>query len=110
MTQAHLLADLTDDVVVLAFAASVAFIAVYTVLAAWWRSEIGRALVALDAGLVLTLAPAVLHRLFGLSIFYTLGFAWYYLISLSFVAGATIWRTVIVIKTQVRGRRDDPVP
>lgn len=104
MTQEHLITDLINDMVVLAFAASVLFIVVYTVLAPWWRSEIGRALIAMDTGLALALAPAVLHRLLGVSLAASLGFGWYYLGSLALVAGATLWRTWIIIKTQWRGR------
>jgi hypothetical protein len=106
VTQAQLLADLTHDVVVVAFFASVAFVATYTALARWWKSEIGRALVMLDSGLALALAPAVLHRAFGLALSESLGFAWYYFGSLTVVALAIIWRTVIVAKTQWRGRRN----
>lgn len=103
MTQAQLVMELTNDAVIASFAASVLFVATYTALARWWRSEVGRALVALDTGLALTLAPLVLHRLSGLNVS-SLGFAWYYFGSLTLVAGATLWRTVIVVRTQWRDR------
>jgi hypothetical protein len=95
--------------VLVAFIASAAFIVLYTTLAPWWRSSIGRALVMLDAGLALTLAPAVLHRFFGLALAESLLFAWYFLITLTVVAGAVVWRTVIMVREQLaersRGRR-----
>lgn len=105
MGQAQLVADLTNDVVMLAFAASVLFIVVYSALAPWWRSEIGRALIVMDAGLALVLGPSVLHRLFGLTLVTSIGFAWYYLASIAIVAGSTFWRTYLIAKTQWRHRR-----
>lgn len=105
MTQGQLLADLTNDVVLVAFVASVLFIAAYTGLARWWRSDIGRALVMLDTGLALVLAPSVLHLL-GLTLTDSTGFAYYYLASLALVAGSTLWRTWIVVRVQLQARRD----
>ena len=107
MTQVQLLADLSNDVVFFACAASVAFLVVYIVLARGWQSEIGRALITLDAGLTLALGPSVLHRLFGLTLT-SIGFAWYYVASIALVGGATWWRTWFVIKVQWRQRRDAP--
>jgi MFS family permease len=110
VTQAQLVADLTDDVVMIAFAASVLFIAAYTVLASWWTSPIGRALVMLDAGLALVLGPLVLHRLAGLTLVSSIGYAWYDLVSLALVAGATLWRTVIVVRVQLQARKPQREP
>jgi ABC-type branched-subunit amino acid transport system permease subunit len=104
VTQAQLIADATQDVVLAAFIASLAFIAVYTVMAPWWRSPIGRALIMLDASLALTLAPSSLHQVTGITITASLGFAWYYLVSLTMVAASTIWRTWIIYRAQ-RPRR-----
>jgi hypothetical protein len=105
VTQAQLVADLTSDVVMAAFAASVLFIVTYTALAPWWRSQIGRSLIVLDTGLALVLAPSVLHRLLGVTLTTSLGFAWYYLASLALVAGSTLWRTWIVARVQWKARR-----
>ena len=111
MTQARLLADLTDDMVMVAFFASVLFVVAYTALASWWKSPIGRALVMMDTGLALVLAPLVLHRLLGLTLLTSISYAWYYLLSLSLVAGATLWRTVIIVRVQLRARKEPgPAP
>ena len=107
MTQVQLVTDLGNDVVFFACAASVAFLVVYVLLARGNRSEIGRALLTLDAGLTLALGPSVLHRLTGLSLT-SLGFSWYFVASIAIVGGATWWRTWFVIKTQWRQRRDPP--
>lgn len=107
MTQAQLVMDLGNDVVFFAWTGSVAFLLVYLLLARGWHTEIGRALITLDAGLTLSLGPSVVHRLFGLSLA-SIGFAWYFVASIALVGVATWWRTWFVIKVQWRGRRKPP--
>ncbi len=107
MTQVQLVTDLSNDVVFAALAGSVAFLAVYVLLARGYRSEIGRALIVMDAGLTLALGPSVLHRLFGLTLT-SIGFAWYYVASIALVGAATWWRTWFVVKVQWRQRREPP--
>jgi hypothetical protein len=102
MTQAQLLADLGNDVVFFACAGSLAFLAVYILLARGYRTEIGRALIIMDAGLALALGPSVLHRLTGLSLT-SVAFAWYFVASIALVGLATWWRTWFVIKVQAAG-------
>jgi hypothetical protein len=102
MSQVQLLTDLSNDAVFFACAGSVAFLAVYLLLARGWRTEIGRALIMLDAGLTLALGPSVIHRLAGLSLA-SLDFAWYYVASITLVGAATWWRTWFVVKVQARG-------
>lgn len=104
MTQVHFIAAATRDMVVAAFFASLVFIAAYSALASWWRSSIGRALVAMDGSLALTLAPLAAHQVFGLTTTASAGFAWYYLVSISLVAASTLWRTWIIYRAQ-RPRR-----
>lgn len=102
MTQVQFLTDAGNDAVFFACAGSVAFLAVYLLLARGWRTEIGRALIMLDAGLTLALGPSVLHRLTGLSLS-SLAFAWYYVASITLVGAATWWRTWFVIRVQAEG-------
>jgi hypothetical protein len=104
MSQLQLLSDLGDDAVFFACAGSVAFLMVYVLLARGYRSEIGRALITLDAGLTMALGPSVLHRLAGLSLA-SLWFSWYYVVSIAIVGVATWWRVWFVIKIQWRGRQ-----
>lgn len=104
MTQVQLLADLGNDVVFFACAASVAFLLVYLLLARGYRTEIGRALITLDTGLTLALGPSVIHRLTGLSLAST-AYAWYFVASIALVGVATWWRVWFVIKVQWRARR-----
>jgi hypothetical protein len=99
VTQARLLSDLAQAAVLAAFLAALLFIGVYSAVAPWWRSAIGRALVIMDAGIAMTLLPLVLHVVFGLaevSVFY----AWFEIGALALVAGSTLWRTWIVVRVQ----------
>lgn len=107
MSQVQLLADLSNDVVFFACAGSIAFLLAYILLARGYRTEIGRALIVMDAGLTLALGPSVLHRLTGLSLT-SMSFAWYFVASIALVGAATWWRTWFVIKVQWRQRRTPP--
>src|SRR5258708_17434191 len=104
MTQARLAAELTNDAVVYALAASVAFLLFAALLdPKLFRTPIGRSLITLDAGLVLLYVPSVLHRFAGLQIT-QIGFAWFYL-GVVVVVGTSVWlRTWIMIRVQRRGR------
>jgi hypothetical protein len=102
VTQAQFVMDLGNDVVLFAWAGSVAFLVVYPLLARGWRTGIGRALLRLDAGLTLALGPSVLHRLFGFSL-ESLIFSWYFVASIALVGFATWERVWFVIKEQARG-------
>jgi len=100
----QLAADLANDAVVAACAGSVAFLVAYVLLARGHRSEIGRALITMDAGLILALAPSVAARLFGFTLVQSAGYAWYYVGSLAVITTATWWRAWLVVKVQWRGR------
>jgi len=75
-------------------------------LARGWRTEIGRSLITLDAGLTPGAAPSVLHGCSG-SRWPSIGFAWYFVASIAIVGAAT-WGDLVVIKIQWRGRRKPP--
>lgn len=105
MTQARIASELTNDAVLYSLATSVAFLVFVLVLdPKLLRTPIGRSLITLDAGLILLYMPSVLHRLAGLNIT-NVAFAWYFLATILLVGTATLWRTVIMIKAQLRGRR-----
>lgn len=104
MSQLALLGQLISDAALAAFTSAVVFVATYSVLAPWWRSPIGRAMVTLDTAIAVTLAPSILHRFFGVAIA-SIGFMWLLFACLCVVAGATLWRTWILAREQIRGRR-----
>ena len=105
MTQARIAAELTNDAVVYALAASLAFLAFVAILdPRLWRTPIGRSLIILDAGLLELYVPSVLHRFFGLQVTQA-AFAWYYLATVLQVGTAVWWRTLILIWAQLRGKK-----
>jgi hypothetical protein len=106
VTQAQIAAELTTDAILYSGAASAAFLAFAVILnPRLWRTPIGRSLIMLDAGLLALYAPSVLHRFAGLSIT-NAAFAWYYLATLLTVGTAIWWRTLIMIRAQLKGRND----
>ena len=92
---------------IVTFCTSIAFIAIYTLLAPWWQSMIGRSIVALDAALSLTLLPSVIHHLFGATSAESTFFAWFTLTAFAMVPCVIVWRAVILIRIQLRGKPDE---
>ena len=100
----RLAAELTNDAVLYALAASLAFLLAVAVLdPKLRRSPIGQSLIVLDLGLAALYIPSVLHRFFGLPVT-SVGYAWYILATVLVIGTATWWRTVIMIMAQRRGR------
>jgi hypothetical protein len=99
---------LTDDAVLYALGASLSFLAFAALLdPRLFRTPIGQSLVTLDTGLVLLYVPAVLHRFAGLSLAGA-AFSWYYLVTIVLVGSAVLWRTVIMVRAQWKGRKPPP--
>ena len=80
-----------------AFWAALIFISTYTVLAPWWRTSIGRTIVAMDAGIMLTLLPAVLHLYLGVSEG-SPSYAWFTLCAFLLVPSSILWRTWVMVR------------
>jgi hypothetical protein len=99
-----LAATLTNDAILYALAASLAFLVLAALLdPKLFGTPIGRSLITLDAGLVLLYVPSVLHRFFGLGLS-NAGFAWYYFCTVMLVGSAVAWRTAILARAQWRGQ------
>jgi hypothetical protein len=96
---------LADAVVLFAFISSVLFIAGYTLLAKWWRSDIGWARVSLDFGLAMALSPSVLHMTFGVRVEDSVGFAWYTIGAIAFVGLVSLWNLALVATVQLKRQR-----
>jgi hypothetical protein len=60
-----MLSDLATVAVTAAFAAPLLLTAVYSLIAPWWRSQVGRALVTVKVAISLALLPPFLHRITG---------------------------------------------
>jgi hypothetical protein len=98
----RLAATLTNDAILYALAASLAFLVFAALLdPRLFKTPIGRSLITLDTGLVLLYVPSVLHRFFGLNLS-SIGFAYYYLATLVLVGSAVAWRTIILVRAQWR--------
>jgi hypothetical protein len=87
-------------VTIVAFCTTVGFIVLYSVVARWWESALGRCIVALDGSVALTLLPSVLHHAFGWSTIGTPFFAWFSLVSFSAVPLVVAWRGWILLRIQ----------
>jgi hypothetical protein len=108
VSYAALAAQLTNDAVIYAAAASAGFLVFMIALdPKLLRTPIGKTLGLLDAGLLALYVPAILHRFFGLQIT-QVGFAWYYLGTLLLVGTAVWWRTIILICAQLHGKTGRP--
>jgi hypothetical protein len=60
------LVQIGDDVLIrAAFYSALGFVVLYSTMAPWWRSPMGRMIVALDFAIVLTLLPDILMQDFG---------------------------------------------
>jgi hypothetical protein len=106
MSQSGFLADAATWVVQCAFWSSVAFVAWYSLLAPWWRSAIGRAIVALDSAIALALLPSVLGLMLGRQAVASTAYQWLTVCALGCIPVITCWRMVIVWHLQRRGGRD----
>lgn len=58
------------------FWTSLIFIGVYSYLAPWWKTSMGRSLVIMDAALAIGIFPAILSRYFDLHLVSTEWVAW----------------------------------
>ena len=96
-------ADFDEAALLFAAANSVVFVVVYTLVAPWWRHEVGRAIVAFDAAIFLALLPSSLHYLAGVNLRSTF-WPWYYGASLLATGLITAWRAVVVVRLQRSSR------
>jgi hypothetical protein len=101
-----MLADLATITVTAAFCAPLLLIAVYTAVARWWSTQVGRALVTVKAAISLALLPPFLHRISGhgnvgsspaFNVFNTI--AW------GVLALMLLRMTYVIVATQWRARR-----
>ena len=105
MTQAQFLADASEWVVQGAFWCSLAFIAWYSILAPWWRSSVGRAIIALDTAIALATLPSTIGLIFGAEVVASRFFQWLTVCAFACIPVITIWRCVIVWRLQRHGAR-----
>jgi hypothetical protein len=105
MTQAEFLRDAAPVVIQAAFWSALAFIALYSAIAPWFRYPIGRALVALDSAIMLATLPTVLGLYFGAGLVSGAFFQWLTVCAFGAIPVVTVWRMAIVWKIQRQAAR-----
>jgi hypothetical protein len=98
------------DLIMVTFFCSLAFVALFTLVAPWWRYPAGRSTVALDAALALTLLPSVVHHIFGFRSAEDPFFAWFTVGAFALVPCVIVWRAVIIVRMQRAGVKDPGQP
>lgn len=101
--------DVADAASITAFLCGVIFITGYTYLAPWWRYAVGRAIVSLDAAILVTLLPTVLKLVFHVN-GHTLFYVWYTASSLFLVSATTLWRLKTLRRIQHHNTRPPATP
>lgn len=80
-----------------AWGSAVLFVAVYSLLAPWWHNPLGRTIVALDGGIILTLLPHMLRLVLGVNEAGTF-YAWFEFLAFMLVPASILWRTWILLR------------
>lgn len=78
-----------------AFWSSVLFLIGYSLLAKWWKHQVGWTVASFDFGLIIAMMPSALHYVLGLNL-RDVFFAWYYGCSLILV-GLIAWARLAII-------------
>jgi len=100
-----LIDTLGTDSVLFAFWSAIAFMVGYTVLAKWWRSEVGWARVSLDFAIALALSPTMVHVITGMRVEESVAFAWYQIGAIALVGLVSLWNLAVVARLQLKGLR-----
>lgn len=81
-----------------------AFVGYYTMIARWWKSPIGRTIVAKDLALILVLLPSVLSIFFSFNRLTSQVAAWFDVGSFSLVPVIMTWRVLVWHRLDRLGR------
>lgn len=103
MTQDQWIVLALKVVVVSAFMSLVAWIAIYTRLAAWWRNPVGRTLVAKTALIALLLVPSALSLFFQFNRLTSHVAAWVDVGLIGLITPVMIWRSAVWIRLHRAG-------
>jgi len=102
VTQMQVIYDAGNILVYVLAGVCLLFVAVYSVLAPWWRSAVGRNQVELVGALGLIAALAIVRQLAGGDAAW---FAWLRLAVFAVIPFAVVRRTVLLVGLQLRSRR-----
>jgi hypothetical protein len=100
MTQARLIADLSEYVVWYAFVVTVLFPVVTSAFWPWWKSAWGWNIVTLEMGIALALLAPWLRFAFGIRIVSSYVAGWSEITAIGICGGVVTWRAVIIYLTQ----------
>lgn len=98
---------LTSVVIVAGCSGLALFITLYALLAPWYRSPAGRALMVMSAGFFLVLLALTLRHPFNLSTSDSTFFAWFQVAAIAVALAGIGWITSVLISVQRRGRYFD---
>ena len=104
MTQTAWIVLLLRIGVISGFLSLVAWIALYTRLAPWWRNPIGRTLVAKTALIALLFIPTALGLFFRLSARDSLTVGWVDVALIGLVTPVMLWRCAVWLRLDKAGR------
>lgn len=110
MTWQRFVADYGEIVTLAAFFSAIGFIALYSFVAPWYKSTLGRSIVALDTAVALTVFPSVLHFLFGVTSLQSEAFAFFTLAAFSAIPIIIIWRGWLLWQLQTGSAHGKPGP
>lgn len=96
---------LTSAVFVAALASLTLFIALYWLLAPWWRNPAGRALMVMTAGFWLVTVAQVLRHPFGMSTADSAPFGWFQAAAVTVAITGILWIATVLVRAQWHGRR-----
>jgi hypothetical protein len=99
-----MLADLATIAVTGAFLAPLLLIGIYSLVAPWWASQVGRNLVTVEGAVSLALLPPFWHRITGPAAPATTGFLIFQAIAWGVLALVLLRMSWVIIVTQQRGR------
>jgi len=88
---------------VAAFLGGLSFVAIYWLSSRWWRSDIGRNMMAFAISETVFLGVSVAVWLFG----NFPGRLWFGLVAFAMFTGASWWRTAVLVRLLMRRRRED---
>lgn len=85
------------------FFMAIIFVAIYSLLASWWKHSIGITIAMLDIVIAMTLLPSTLHLLFGFHVITNVHWSYFTLSVFALVPMIILWRIIIFWRIKQRG-------
>jgi hypothetical protein len=104
VSQAQLLADASNVLVLVIFTVSVLFTPVVSLYWPWWKNDLGRSIVSKSIAMALVFLFPALHLMFD-GEFRTAPYQWFELACFALVPVIFVWRAVAIWRLQRNGAR-----